>query len=38
MAATMFYMKALNLDRQTKLFSNGTENAQNAVENYHCFL
>jgi hypothetical protein len=37
MDAIMFYMKALSLDRQMKLFRKMVENAQNAIENFHCY-
>jgi hypothetical protein len=33
--ALMFYTKAVNLNRQMKLFLKIMENAQNAVENFH---
>jgi hypothetical protein len=36
MDAITFYMKAVNLNRQTKLFLKTVENAQNAAENFHC--
>ena len=33
--AITFYMKALNLNRQTKLFLKTVENVQNAARNFH---
>ena len=37
MDVIMFYMKALSLDLQMKLFRKMVENAQNAIENFHCY-
>jgi hypothetical protein len=38
MGAIMFYMKALSLDRQMKLFRNMMGNAQIAAESFRCYL
>ena len=38
MDATMFYMKAVSLNRQTKLFRKIVESAPNAIGNFHCYL
>jgi hypothetical protein len=38
MDAIMFYMKAVSLNRQTKLFRKMVENAQNAIGSFHYYL
>jgi hypothetical protein len=38
MGAVTFYMKGLNLSRQTKLLFKTLANAQNAVGNFLCYL
>jgi hypothetical protein len=37
MDVTMFYMKAMTLNRRMKLLVKTAENVQNVTENFHCY-